>query len=54
MRMPPRVSFSRPVTSALIFPRSRKSGLNRLNAVAIAKPNEARATMLMSVSSQFR
>ena len=41
MRMPPSVSFSRPVTSALILPRSRKSGRSRLNAVAIAKPNAA-------------
>ena len=30
MRMPPSVSFSRPVTSALIFPRSRKIGRSRL------------------------
>ena len=46
MRMPPSVSFSRPVTSALILPRSRKSGRSRLNAVAIAKPNAPSATML--------
>ena len=31
-RMPPRASVSRPVTSALILPRSRKSGLSVPNA----------------------
>ena len=41
MRMPPSVSLRRPVTSALILPRSRNSGRSRLNAVAIAKPNAA-------------
>src|SRR5205823_5012772 len=33
MRIPPSVSARRPVTSALIFPRSRNSGRSRLNAV---------------------
>ena len=41
MRMPPSVSFSRPVTSALILPRSRNSGRRRLKASAIAPPKAA-------------
>ena len=32
MRMPPSASVRRPVTSALILPRSRKSGRSVLNA----------------------
>jgi hypothetical protein len=52
--MPPRVSFSRPVTSALILPRSRKSGRRRLKAIAIPPPKTARATMVMQVRNQFR
>ena len=43
MRMPPSVSLRRPVTSALILPRSRNSGRSRLNAIAIAPPNAASA-----------
>ena len=39
MRTPPSDSASRPVTSALICPRSRNSGRRRLNAVAIPPPN---------------
>ena len=54
MRMPPSVSLSRPVTSALILPRSRKSGRSRLNAVAIAPPKAPSATMVTIVSSQLR
>ena len=54
MRMPPSVSFSRPVTSALILPRSRNSGRSRLNASAMAPPNAASATMREQRQSQFR
>ena len=39
MRTPPSDSASRPVTSALIWPRSRNSGRSRLNAVAMPPPN---------------
>ncbi len=38
-RMPPTVSASRPLTSALIAPRCRKIGRSRLNAAAITPPN---------------
>ena len=54
MRMPPSVSFSRPVTSALILPRSRKSGRSRWNAIAMAPPNTPSATIVMQVRNQFR
>ena len=47
MRMPPSVSFSRPVTSALILPRSRNSGRRRLKASAMPPPNAASATIVM-------
>ncbi len=54
MRTPPRDSDSRPVTSALIWPRSRNSGRSRLNAVAMPPPNTARMKSVTSVSFQFR
>ena len=54
MRTPPSVSASRPVTSALIWPRSRKSGRRRLNAVAMPPPKSARITMVTVVSRQLR
>ncbi len=53
MRMPPRVSANRPVTSALIFPRSRKIGRRRVKAAAIIPPNVASSTSVMLVSFQF-
>ena len=54
MRTPPSDSASRPVTSALIWPRSRKSGRSRLNAVAIPPPNAPRMTTVTIVSFQLR
>jgi hypothetical protein len=48
-RMPPSVSLSRPVTSAWIFPRSRKIGRSRLNACAIPQPNTPRKARIASV-----
>ncbi len=53
MRTPPSDSASRPVTSALIWPRSRKSGRRRLNAVAIPKPKAPRITSVTVVSFQL-
>ncbi len=54
MRMPPSDSLSRPVTSALIWPRSRKIGRRRLkpNAMAPAKPSST--SSVTDVSIQFR
>ena len=54
MRTPPRVSASRPVTSALIFPRSRNSGRSRENAIAIAPPRTTRINRVTEVRRQFR
>ena len=54
MRTPPSDSPSRPVTSALIWPRSRKSGRSRLNAVAMPTPNVVRMTMVTAVRRQLR
>jgi len=53
MRTPPSDSPSRPVTSALIWPRSRKSGRSRLNAVAMPMPNVSRMTIVTEVSRQL-
>ena len=41
MRMPPSASVSRPVTSALILPRSRNSGRRRLERVRHAAAERA-------------
>jgi hypothetical protein len=46
MRMPPSVSPSRPVSSALIRPRSRNSGRMRANANVMPTPNTPRKTTL--------
>ena len=54
MRTPPSVSARRPVTSALIWPRSRKSGRSRLNAVAMPPPKVPRMIIVTTVSFQFR
>ena len=54
MRMPPSVSPSRPVTSALSLPRSRNRGRNLANAYAIPPPKQARMRIAISVSRQFR
>ena len=54
MRTPPSDSPSRPVTSALIWPRSRKSGRKRLKAVAMPPPNAPSTRMVTAVSFQFR
>ena len=54
MRTPPSDSASRPVTSALICPRSRKSGRSRLKAVAIPPPNSTRMISVTTVSFQFK
>ena len=54
VRTPPIVSASRPVTSALIAPRSRNSGRSRLNAVVIIPPNASSTTSVALVSFQFR
>jgi hypothetical protein len=51
--MPPRVSVSRPVTSALILPRSRKIGRNRENASALTTPNAARRSSVTVVRRQL-
>ncbi len=53
-RMPPSDSPSRPVTSALICPRSRKMGRSLANANAIIPPNTARIRMVADVSRQLR
>ena len=54
MRMPPSVSVSRPVTSALIFPRSRKTGRSLEKLTAIVTPNRTRMSRVTLVSRQFR
>ena len=54
MRTPPSDSASRPVTSALILPRSRNSGRRRLNAMAMPPPNAPRIRIVTAVSRQFR
>ena len=53
MRMPPSVSVSRPVTSALILPRSRKIGRSRVKAIAITTPNDASNSSVAVVSCQL-
>src|SRR6266571_3105618 len=50
MRTPPSDSARRPVTSAVIWPRSRKSGRRRLKAVAMPPPNVPRIAIVTSVS----
>ena len=47
------VSVRRPVTSAVIAPRSRKSGRSRRNATAIPVPKIARKITVPRVSCQF-
>ena len=54
MRTPPSDSARRPVTSALIWPRSRNSGRSRLNAVAMPPPNAPRITIVTTVNRQLR
>ena len=54
MRTPAKLSPSRPVTSALIRPRSRKSGLRRRNAKAMAPPKRSSTAMVKTVSCQFK
>ena len=51
--MPPIVSVRRPVTSALIAPRSRNIGRSRLNAVVIMTPNTISTTSVALVSFQL-
>ena len=53
MRTPARLSPSRPVTSALIRPRSRNNGLRRLKAMAMAPPKTSRIDMVNRVSTQL-
>ena len=53
MRMPPSVSVSRPVTSALILPRSRKIGRSRVKASAMTPPKAASSTSVAVVSCQL-
>lgn len=53
MRTPAKLSPSRPVTSALMRPRSRKSGLRRRKAKAMAPPNTSRTAMVKTVRRQF-
>ena len=53
MRTPPRDSASRPVTSALIWLRSRKSGRSRLNAVAMPMPKVLRISDVTTVKRQL-
>jgi len=52
--IPPSVSPSRPVTSALSLPRSRNSGRSFANAYAIPPPKQPRIRMEIRVSRQFR
>ena len=52
-RTPPRLSASRPVTSALMTLRSRNSGRRRLNAIAIIPAKEPRTMIMSAVSFQF-
>ena len=54
MRTPPSDSARRPVTSALIWPRSRNKGRSRLNAVAMPPPNVPSTRMVTTVSFQLR
>ena len=54
IRTPLSVSASRPVTSALIFPRSRNSGRSLENAVAMTSPNRIRTISVTVVRRQFR
>jgi hypothetical protein len=52
-RMPPSVSVSRPVTSAVIWLRSRKTGRMRVNMVASTAPKSPSTTRIAMVSCQF-
>ena len=52
-RTPPIVSVNRPVTSALIAPRSRNIGRRRWNAMVIMPPKRASATSVALVNLQF-
>jgi len=54
IRTPPSASPRRPVTSALIFPRSRKSGRSRMKARAIPPPKVRSTTSVSDVSRQLR
>ena len=53
IRIPPRVSARRPVTSALILPRSRNSGRSLVKASAIPAPKQARIRIAIAVSRQL-
>jgi len=53
-RMPPSDSARRPVTSALICPRSRKMGRSFEKAYAMSPPNTARMTIVLVVRRQLR
>ena len=53
IRIPPNVSARRPVTSALILPRSRNRGRSLVNAYAIPPPNVPRTRIAIAVSCQF-
>jgi len=53
IRIPPRVSARRPVTSALILPRSRNSGRSLVKASAIPAPKQARMRIAIAVSRQL-
>ena len=53
MRTPPRDSANRPVTSALIWLRSRNSGRSRLNAVAIPMPKVLKINDVTRVKRQL-
>ena len=53
-RMPPIDSASRPVTSALITLRSRKSGRNLRKAIAIMPPKVSSTSSVTEVSRQLR
>jgi hypothetical protein len=53
MRTPPSACASRPVTSAVIAPRSRKSGRSRLKATDIPPPNATRISRIAPVSFQL-
>src|SRR5881296_3129167 len=54
MRMPPSVSPRRPVTSALILPRSRNSGRSLVKANAMPPPKQPSTRIAIAVSRQFR
>ena len=54
IRTPLSVSPNRPVTSALILPRSRNRGRSFENAMAMTSPNRTRTINVTVVSRQFR